>query len=329
MAGQGPPVAASSTTLATSELERDLALEMTRTTTDAADHERDVRVEVWLVNRSTSRSYPVVLANDGSEAGWREPHAFFTVELLRASGAWEQPPEAEGGRCGNYAEDWTRDVVALGPGQRVRMPWMPYRSPELGDATRIRVVAHYRYGSNARDKSKIPPELHPIPPYALASAPLEIPVEHPYSLELKVRGALPTTPGAPLASALDVIVENRSRLPLPIGTSETGAQLWFEAVVAIAANERSVPEEHTFSFRTDTTPTYPSTDTLAAGGKRSIVTPATKTDVVWSLPRGQLQRMRAVWRIWDNDDRGPGQQNANQHRVESPWVDLRSKGVVR
>src|SRR5205823_3504156 len=160
---------------------------------------RDPRLEVWLVNRSATRTYPVVLANDGSEVGWREPHAFFTVELLRASGAWEPAPAESGGRCGLYAMDWTKDVVSLAPGERVKMPWMPFYGGELGDATKMRVVARYVYGKHARDKSKVPPVLHAMPEYALQSAPMDIPIAHPYGLELRIKGPLPSAPKQAIA----------------------------------------------------------------------------------------------------------------------------------
>ena len=232
LGGVAPPVAAPATMLAKADVERDLALELRRVATEPVDHERDPRVEVWLVNRSATQSYPAVLANDGSEVGWREPHAFFTEEYLRPSGVWEAPPWHELLRCGNYAADWTKDLVTLAPGERVKMPWMPFYGPELGDATKVRIVAHYEYGEHARDKTKVPPALHATPSFSLASSAIEIPIAHPYALELLLKGALPTTAKAPLAAAVDVVVENRSQGALPVGTSETGAQLWFEAVFA-------------------------------------------------------------------------------------------------
>jgi hypothetical protein len=300
----------SQATILVSEVQRDLGLELRRTSSEPLDHERDPRLEVWLANRSATRTYPVVLANDGSEVGWREPHAYFNVELLRASGVWEPAPKETGGRCGLYAVDWAKDIVSLAPGERVKMPWMPFYGSELADATKVRIVAYYTYGKHARDKSKVPPLLHTMPEYTLTSAPLEIPVAHPYGLELRIKGPLPTSPGVPVASAVDVVVENRSGKTLPVGTSETGAQLWLEAVFA---NTSGTEEERTLML--DTEPTYASKDTLRAGAKKSVVTAATKTDVIWSLDAGQrLVKMRAVWRIWDED----GGRYPNVRRVDSP-----------
>ena len=51
--------------------------------------------------------------------GWREPHAFYVVERMRPSGTWEPLPVGEVLRCGVYAEDWTKDMRILAPGERV------------------------------------------------------------------------------------------------------------------------------------------------------------------------------------------------------------------
>lgn len=312
-----PPASATDATnlIPRADVERDLVLELRRASTEPLDHERDPRIEVWLVNHSATRSYPVVLANDGSEMGWREPHAFFGVEVRRASGAWEPAQATPGARCGMYARDWEKDVVTLAPGERIKMPWMPYEASELGDASMVRIVARYAYGAHARDKSKVPPVLHAMPEYAIASAPLEIPVAHPYGLELKMKSALPTSAKAPVAAAVDVVVENRSTKTAPVGTSESGAQLWFEGVFARADGS---PQVRTLYL--DTEPTYASKDTLAAGARRSIVTTATRTEIGWSLVEGErLVKMRAIWRIWDED----GGHGANVRRVESAWMPAR------
>lgn len=311
VSGRSMPLPPSPKESARSEIERDLKLELKRVSQEPLDHERDPRVEVWLSNGSATRGYPVVLANDGSDMGWREPHAFFRVELLRPSGAWEPAPPQGGMRCGVYDTDWAKDVVTLAPGMRVKMPWMPYPSGELGDATRARVVAHYAYGDHARDKSQILPQLHSIPAYSLTSAPLEIEIVHPYGLELRLKGPLPSASGAALGPAVDVVVENRSSSPRPVGTPETGAQLWLEVV--------STDSHAPHSLYTATAPTYASTERLPAGAKTTIVTARTSTDTGWILPASRVQRVRAIWRIWDRD----GNEEPNQRRVESPWVEVR------
>ncbi|MFO0734858.1 MAG: hypothetical protein U0270_03225 [Labilithrix sp.] len=291
-------------------VERDLKLEITKRTTESVDHEREAPIDVWLVNRSATASYPIVLSNDGSEMGWREPHAFYVVERMRPSGTWEPLPVGEVLRCGVYAEDWTKDMRILAPGERVKLPSMPY--PWYGmleDATRVRITARYEYGEHARDKSKVPVPLHAMPEYALVSAPIEIPVEHPYELTLKLKGPLPATPAAPLAAALDVVVQNRSTRALPVGDAESGASLVFEA--KLASGEIT-------TLHVETVPTYPSRERLGAGDRAALVTAQTRTESLWTLPSDRIVQLRAVWRIYD-DANG----THDQRRVDSPWVDVK------
>jgi hypothetical protein len=306
---------AASSTIARGDIERDLVLEIRRGTRDPYEDERDPRFLVFLVNRSRDRTYPIVLPRDGSESGWREPHVWFTV-AREVSGGFQTVPPPDMIRCGLYANDWTVDVRDLAPSSEIPLDDFPFYSElELGGSKRIRVVAHYAYGDHARDTSKVPPKLHPIPAYTLASRPYELDVAAPYELEVKLKGSpLPRTSKAPLASAIDVIVKNRSGVALPFATSETGGQLWFEAEVTDPSGK--VSERTLF---VDTEPTYAAKGTLAPGAQRSLVGPATKTDVIWELERGtRLSRIRAFWRVWFDD----GGRHHNQRRVTSPWLSV-------
>lgn len=313
VAGQAAASVTTDAPIPRADVERDLVLETVRGSMDAMDHERDPKLEVWLANRSQTASYPVVLSNDGSESGWREPHAYFKTEILNAAGTWVAANEARGVRCGLYARDWENDIIVLPPGGRVKMPWMPYSRSELADSTRVRITAHYEYGAQSRDKNKVPPQLHAMPSYAIRSAPLDIPVEHPYRLTLSVTGALPRTPKTPLGNSVEVFLENHSGRQLPFGTSQSGSQLWFEVQVANRAADADSPD----SLFLDTAPTYAAKDTIDPGARKSLVTPATKTDVVWELPSGKITKLRALYRVWD----GSGE-TGNQRRVESAWVDV-------
>jgi hypothetical protein len=171
-------------TIAQSDVEHDLVLEVTRKNNEGYDDNRDPRFQVWLVNRSKTTSYPIVLSNDGSESGWREPTIGWTAEM-KTSGTWQAVPKVRVLRCGLYAQDWTTDVKTIAPGERIELPWFAlWGMGEVGDATHVRFVAHYAYGEHARDKSKVPPILHAMPEYAIASTPFEIEVKRPLRLEI-------------------------------------------------------------------------------------------------------------------------------------------------
>jgi len=146
---------------------------------DAADFEHDLVLEVSptfevaLQNRSTSRTYPVVIPGDGSEADWREPHVWFTVER-RDGNAWKEIAPAPTARCGLFSADWTKDVTELTPGAVVKLRWFPLDRGRFASegARELRVTAHYAYGKHPRPDA--PVALRGVPSYALASAPVVI-----------------------------------------------------------------------------------------------------------------------------------------------------------
>jgi hypothetical protein len=96
----------------------------------------------------------------------------------------------------------------------------------------VRVVAHYAYGDQAKDLRKVPPALHPMPAYALASNAIELPVDQPLVLDVHVKGPLPA-PGERLAPAIEVVCENKSTRALPFASADSGGSLDLE-VEAVA-----------------------------------------------------------------------------------------------
>src|SRR5262245_13942734 len=88
------------------EIERDLAVEVKPVTPDRVQTWWRVLIDARLVNRSRDRSHLVVRPGDGSDAGWREPHVFCTVEVDSGDGVWREGPNQELLRCGNHAADW-------------------------------------------------------------------------------------------------------------------------------------------------------------------------------------------------------------------------------
>jgi hypothetical protein len=306
------------------QVEKDLALEIHRPTTAPYEEDRNPHLGVTLVNRSRV-AYPIVLSNDGSEVGWREPHVWFSLERRTASGPWTVVPPPQLLRCGLYARDWTQDVVSLPPGDRTELPWFWFDpSAALGDTTSIRVTAHYAYGAHARDKSKVPPVLHSMPEYELVSPPLEMAVGHPYTLDVHVKGPLPVTDHAPIAAFLAIDATNTTRAVMPFATADGGGQVWLEAEVARAAGDA---ENVDLFLATAQTGTHVTGDTIRPGEKRGLVGSSTTTDVGWGLRQGdRVLRVRAFWRVWDDDVFGQrmddGTTVPNQRRVSSEWVDV-------
>jgi hypothetical protein len=298
------------------DVERDLTLTLRQPKAAPLEREQDPHLEVVLANRSTDRTYPVVLSSDGSEAGWREPHVWYTVERRVAGGRWEAAPQEPLLRCGNYDEDWAKDLVQLAPGKELTLPWFRfYDQWDLDGASALRVVAHYAYGDHAKDVRKVPPALHTMPAYALASNALELPLDEPLVLELRVKGPLPSA-GQPFGSSVEVIAVNRSDHALPFATTDTGATLSLDVEVQ---DEDGRVEKLTIA--TSLFDGAPARDTIAAGGRRSVLGPQTKTSEDSFMP-GKVRVRRVRARVWVRSavDDGDGERSRVAH---SPWVDVK------
>lgn len=130
---------------------------------------------IRLVNRSKSTAHRVVLPNDGSESGWREPHVF-----LGATSGGRRIEERPIGRCGLYAENWHRDVVVLAPGQSLDLT-SRYLSARVTLALpakgKVKLVAHYVYRAGKKLDARATKGTGPMgktPAFELVSKPVEI-----------------------------------------------------------------------------------------------------------------------------------------------------------
>lgn len=295
------------------QVEKDLVLTLRRTQAEPFERERDPRFEVVLANRSADRTYPIVMSSDGSESGWREPHVWYTLDKRVAGGPWTAAPPEPLARCGNYDSDWTKDVTALAPGKEVTLPWFDFFEQwDLEGATAVRVVAHYAYGDHAKDLRKVPPALHAMPAYALASNAIELPVEQPLVLEVRVKGSFPA-PGERLAPAIEVVCENKSTRALPFAGADAGGSLELE-VEAVAA-DGSV-DRYTLETGVGVSDAR---ETIAPGERKSAIGPQTRTLTSSELPAGaRVRRVRARLVVWS----GAEPHHTDQRVARSAWVDL-------
>lgn len=311
-----PAPTSQAATGARAEIERDLTLTLRRTSSDAFEIDRNPRFEVVLKNTSKTKTHQVVLPSDGSESNWREPHVFYTVERRdSASSPWVAAPAERMIRCGNYDQDWTKDVVALAPGQELVLPWFDfYQQWDLEGAADVRVVAHYSYGEHARDLRKVPPALHATPAYAIASAPMELAIDPPMTLELAWKGALPKK-GELLSKSVDVVAHNRGKSALPFAAGDSGANLTIQI-------EGRMPDGTTEVHSVSSSISVDDAkDRLAPATKRSVVGAARSQDDL-ELPAGfRPTRVRAKLHVWWYTDEAKGK--SDERTARSPWVDIR------
>jgi len=182
-----------------------------------------IEIRVRLVNGSKTATHPVVRSNDGSEAGWREPHVFWSASRVGEDG--QDAPLTAGaiGRCGLYANDWTKDVTRLAPGEAIDLEWMmPVgHSFDLQEAGHYRIVAHYawRAGKTEKGGPGAPPTpeaiaaagLAGVAPYELVSNAVDVVVVRPVEVVAESKGATAKVGRAVrLSDLVAVRVENRS-----------------------------------------------------------------------------------------------------------------------
>jgi len=175
------------------EVERDLAVVLQLPGPRVFEVGEHIPVSATLVNRSADSVRWVVAPGDGSAQGWREPKVFLTAERESEDG-WVSVPERESQRfCGNFEEDWDRSVLALLPGDDMRLH--DFDAPEdrlhLAEPGSVLLRAHYRYGAGEHTLARpvrigdewfyvgeqprsVPVELSDVPVFEVVSEPVQV-----------------------------------------------------------------------------------------------------------------------------------------------------------
>jgi hypothetical protein len=177
-----------------------------------------------------------------------------------------------------------------------------------------------------------------MPGYALASAPIEMDVVHPLSLEVRVYGKLPMGSNAPLAPALQVILTNRSDRPRAFATPEDGASLRFEVEIEGSSRGRLGAQ-----LCAAGSGTHAADELISPGASRALIGPHTHADELCDMYQpmpgerftriraiydqtfreGEVVRGRKVGHGQENNDRNGDHGKAlhrNGRRVTAPWV---------
>jgi hypothetical protein len=210
-------------------IERDLGVVLTRVGVGELDADARWPLTATLSNRGTHAHW-IVRPSDGSDAGWREPHVYYTAEMETAPDVWRPVPARDDyGRCGNYATDWIRDAVEMAPGASIELAHFtdPSQVLDVRRSGRVRLYAHYDYGGGKKasfrarnDLTPLPAELAAVGPFALVSAPLEIRVRVDTSVELALvlhRRQVRVREHVTFAALAEARVVNRSAAPLDLG----------------------------------------------------------------------------------------------------------------
>jgi hypothetical protein len=307
----GPPSVAPEQLVRREDVERDLVLTLRRHAPEPFETSLDPLLEAVLSNRSKTRSYPVVLPH--RETNTAESYVFYTVERRSSSSSpWEPAPPLSGGnRCGVY--EAPLNIVSLAPGKELVLPpYDFYAMWDFEEASHARIVAHF-VGDRVSDMRRVPPELHTMPAFELASNALERAIDPPLVLELKWRGTLPDE-NAPLARSFEVVAVNRGEQSLPFATADSGSVLRIDL-----EGEEADGAIHRHEIETGIS-VGDATDQIAPGSRRNVVgsaiahAPAPED----APPRDfRPRRAHASLRIqWKNEATG----ETYERTARSPWV---------
>ncbi|MBI5364733.1 MAG: hypothetical protein HZA53_16275 [Planctomycetes bacterium] len=190
---QGPERRPEVSIVRRADVERDLKLVARIESTPPAYSWWPLSIAVEIVDRSPSTSYSIVMPGDGSDADWREPHVYFTTEVLAPDGTWTLVPRRGGIRCGNYDPNWLDEVVRLAPGASRRLQWLS--NPYLPDHGTVRLRAHYVYkarpagptwGEADPSRSLGLGDMEGVEPFELVSAPIEFVLTAPATTRVEI-----------------------------------------------------------------------------------------------------------------------------------------------
>ncbi|MEI7835391.1 MAG: hypothetical protein WCK05_03170 [Planctomycetota bacterium] len=274
--------------------------------------------EVELINPSRTREYTVIKPGDGSESGWREPHVYYAAERFAPEGRWTPLAPAPIDRCKLFDRQWQKDVVTLKPGESLALKeWRPSPSSvfEFQQAGRYRIRVHYAYrgGQAHKGAASRPAEdlggMKGVEPFEIVSDPVEISVNRPLNVTLKVRGNLIANQPARLSDLLEIAVSNDSDKPISAGQPTLSAEgrLMLQMIAPLGWGPTLDKQDNPHAARMDLQPGR-SAPLLGAGEF------ANGLDGSWTYPRAGTVKLRAGYTPSTWKDVGT---------VWSDWVDVK------
>lgn len=229
---------------ARSQIENDLALELTRASSTPAYSWEPQRLNLRLVNRSNSRTHRVVRPVFTRTPSSDEPVVVPRVEVERSGGVW-WPAYPLGG--GYYDDgpidahvtappqlDWRLRSVQLAPGQSVDfdVPASRLLYDFKGSSAARASVSYGFRGLPIRDEfdRALPAPasfgaMASTPPFRLESNKVAWPVSSPLELEITLRADRDLRSAQTLANSLRVVLRNRSAESIEISSVQRPAKL--------------------------------------------------------------------------------------------------------
>lgn len=283
------------------EIERDLELDVKLKSAKTIQPGQHIALEMALVNKSKTKTYPIVKPGDGSSVGWREPHVYYTAQRQLENGQWENAPNAPFGRCGLFDFDWQKDVTNLASGAKLELKsWLPGPADrfEFQEPGRHRVYVHYKYQAGLagkggeRDDAADLGKMAGIPAFEIVSEPIDLEVVRPLDVVVKVKTDLEVHAKTTLSELLSIELVNRSEKPVEV-TSPTlhgGSRLSLEIQGQFGGWRPDLTKQRS---KNEVKLTLKPDQSLAVLGEGEF---ANGLDGEWEYPVEDTVKVRAVYR---------------------------------
>jgi hypothetical protein len=285
--------------LSRQQIEKDLALQVALKSPVTIQVGEQVDVSIVVRNQSRDTAYSLVAPGDGSEAGWREPHVYFTATLDKGNGVSKVVPTARYARCGLFDPAWQKDARTLKPGEELPLKnWLvsPSTMLEFQEPGHVRLVAHYSYRAGIAvkgTKQSVVGLMAGVPVFELVSVPVEFDVVRPLDLMLTVKAPLTVKAKAKISDLFDIRIVNRSKQPVEISspTISADARLSFEVEGQFGGWRPSIDTQKT---------TYGEKIALKPNEKIAVLGPgifANDLDGTWEYPVADTIKVRASFHV--------------------------------
>ena len=289
---------ADSVGLTRAQIERDLRLDVTLSTTNTIGPGEHIGLAVALVNDSKTTAYTVIKQGDGSDVGLREPHVFITAERKNEDNTWETvPPLPPFLICGLLDTDWEKDVVHLGPSESIKIMVSPDKELELQQEGRLRLRVHYRYNAGAmadendEERTAALGKMEGIPAFEIVSLPIELELQRPLDITVTVKSPMKANSNTRLSDILDIHLVNQSASPIEVSSPTLSGDARLQLQIR-GKYSGWIPLLH------DQNTTYGTKKILTPGEKVAALGPgefSNGLDGWWEYPVPDTVELRAVY----------------------------------
>jgi len=187
-----------------------------------------------IQNKSKTLTHRIVKHNTGHPT----PSLALQVQVIEKEPTWRGPLRRNTRPRVRLDHDWRDEVIALAPGEDITVDVTDLSTTmRRKDVRRAQITAQYRYYARPVQYPGHPRPIYPddlgsmadVPPFTLQSEPLELTIETPLAIELRLRAEIPASGRWHLTDVVSVYLINRSDAQLELCSDSASAKLVLQA----------------------------------------------------------------------------------------------------